>query len=186
MQTVPRTPPRLITLEHKRSPSIRITLPDLWGDDHPPKRTCRQPLHALALVGRRLAPNKKVRERGEDVVLWRHERDLLGPVLCERVRGVHETRLDHFLSAVRRRQAVLCHAGGKAGCAGGGGQESDVETRVEAAVFWAVVGFVSEGLYYTHRGIPRGVIHSVKGSRACTSAERACCFRKSRKRVLPV
>jgi hypothetical protein len=61
-------------------------------------------------VGPRLAPNEKVRERGEDVVLWRHERDLLGAVFGERVPGVHETRLDDFLPAVRGRQAMLCYA----------------------------------------------------------------------------
>ena len=93
---------------------------------------------------RRIAPHKEVRERSEDVVLWRHERDLLCLVLCERLQRVHETRLDDFLllafsaaAVVRRGQAVLCRAGregGEAGRAAEGGQESDVETRVEAAV----------------------------------------------------
>ena len=85
METAPRTSPCFIAFVHKRGPSIRIPLPSLREDDHPPKCTCRQPLHAFALVGHRLAPNKKVRKRGEDVVLRRHERDLLGAVFGERV-----------------------------------------------------------------------------------------------------
>lgn len=107
METAPRTSPRLIAFIHKRGPSIRIPLPSPRANDHPPKPTRRQLLHALALPGRRLAPDTDVRERGEDVVLRRHERHPLGAVFCERLLGVHEPRLDDFLSAVRRRQAVL-------------------------------------------------------------------------------
>jgi hypothetical protein len=50
-----------------------------------------------------MSNKKKVRKRGEDIVLWRHERDLLRSVFCERFSRVHEPRLDDFLSAVRSR-----------------------------------------------------------------------------------
>ena len=143
MKAAPRTPARLIALVHKWSPSIRIPLPSSRANDHSAKQTRRQLLHALALLGRRLTPHKKVRKRAEDVVLWRHERDLLGAVFCERFLRVHEPRLDDFFSAVRSWQAVYSRGkreweaqagGGGGGGAARGGQESDVETRVEAAV----------------------------------------------------
>jgi len=145
METALRTPALLIALVHKRDPPTRnILLPSPRANDHPPKRTRGQPLHARALPGRRrlalaLAPDEEVRERAEDVVLRRHERDLLRGVLRERVARVHEARLDDFLPAVGRGQAVLPvyrAAGGElldAGCAERG-QERDVEARVETAV----------------------------------------------------
>jgi len=105
-----RTSARLIPLEYEWYPPIRVLLPSLWENDHPPEHTCRQPLHALAVLSRWHAPDENVCERGEDVVLWRHKRDLLCAVLRERVEGMHESRLDDFLPAVGRRQAMLCHA----------------------------------------------------------------------------
>ena len=126
----PFGPPRpSIALVHKRDPLTRnILLPSPRANDHPPKRTRGQPLHARALPGRPPAPDEEeVREHAEDVVLRRHERDLLRGVLRERVARVHEARLDDFLPAVGRGQAVL-------GLLYRAGQERDVEARVETAV----------------------------------------------------
>ena len=50
-----------------------------------------------------------VLKRGEDVMLRQHEHDLLEAVFSERVRGVHKTHLNNFLSTVRRRQVMLHH-----------------------------------------------------------------------------
>jgi hypothetical protein len=127
-------------------------------------------------------------------MLRRHERDLLCAVLRERVARVHESRFDHFLPVVGRRKAVLRRAGREAGRVVDGGQECDVETRVEApagvrcvaVVLGGICTSADAGVKCAHRGLPRGVIHSVKGSRAFGSTERACCFEKSRKRVAPV
>ena len=132
MEAVLRTPARLIAFVHKRGPPLRVLLPSPWEDDHLPKRARRQPLHALALLGRQFAPDEKLCERGEDVMLRRHERDLLCAVLCERVARAHESRFDHFLPAVGRWKAVSCRAGREARRVVDGGQKCDVETRVEA------------------------------------------------------
>ena len=51
-----------------------------------------------------------VLECGEDVMLRRHEHDLLEAVFSERIRRVHEMHLNDFLSTVRRKQVVLHHA----------------------------------------------------------------------------
>jgi hypothetical protein len=132
MEAALQTPAHLIAFVHKRGPSLRVLLPSLWEDDHPPKHARRQPLHTLALLGRQFTPDEKLCERSEDVMLRRHERDLLCAVLCERVARVHESRFDHFLPAVGRWKAVSCCAGREAGRVAGGGQKCDVETRVEA------------------------------------------------------
>lgn len=111
-----RASARFIAFIHKRYPPTRRVLPpSLWKNDHPSKHARRQSLHALALLGRQLAPDEKVCEGGEDIMLRRHERDLSCAMLCERVARVHESRLDDFLAAVGCGQAVLHHAGGETG-----------------------------------------------------------------------
>src|SRR5882672_5199880 len=139
MNTAFRTSTRLIAFEDQRRPPIRVLLPSLRKNDHPAKDASRQPLHARALLCRRLAPDKDVRERGEDVVLRRHECDLLRAVFRERDLRVHESRLDDFLSTIGRRQALQQCTGGEARRAEGGGHEGHEEARVEAAV-WVVTG----------------------------------------------
>ena len=134
METAFRTPARLIALENKRGPPTRVLLTSSRMNDHPSERTSRQPLHALALMCPCLGPKKDVRERGEDIVLRRHERYLLCAVLCERVTRMYESRLDDFLPAVRGGQALLRDARGEAGRAERR-QKGDVEPRVEASVW---------------------------------------------------
>lgn len=136
METAFRAPTRLIALENKRGPPTRVFPPHPRMNDHPAKRTSRQPLHALALMCPCLGPHKDVRDRGEDIVLRRHERDRLCAVLCEGVARMYESRLDDLLSAVRRGQAVLRDARGESAAAGRarGRQKGDVKPRVEASV----------------------------------------------------
>src|SRR5258708_29161698 len=107
METAFRTRAHLIALENKRGPPTRVLLTSSRMNDHPSKRASRQPLHAIALMCPCLGPKKDVRERGEDIVLRRHERYLLCGVLCEGVARMYESRLDDFLPAVRGRQALL-------------------------------------------------------------------------------
>ncbi len=133
MKTAFRASARLIALKYKWRPPTRILLPSSRMYDHPAKRASRQPLHALALMCPCLRPNKYVRDRGEDIVLRRHERYLLCVVFRKGVARMHESRLDDFLSAVGGGQAVLRDASGEAGRAEGG-QKGDVEPRVEASV----------------------------------------------------
>ena len=44
-----------------------------------------------------------VLKNGEDVVLRQHEHNLLEAVFSKRIRGVHKTHLNDFLSTIRHR-----------------------------------------------------------------------------------